>query len=127
MFGFEVNSRTLDSCICENIEVWKCANLCLVLHEKFSKNWIVIVGVEFCEIIKRDSSLQKHGFFEKIIRIIKGISKDKLWHIQNVVFLIYFLIQYGIVECKFSEFDFFVDFQRYIIDGFIVLFWRNQL
>ena len=125
MFGFEVNSRTLDSCICKNIEVWKCANLCLVLHEKFSKNWVVIVGVEFCEIIKCDSCLQKHCFFEEISRVIEGVSKDYLWHIQDVVFLIYLLIQNGIVECKFSEFNFFVDFQRYIIYGFIVLFWRN--
>ena len=78
MFCFKVNSCTLYSCASENIKIRKCSNLLLILNEKFAKDWVIIVGIKLSEIIECDSRLQKHCFFEEIVRVIQRVSENQL-------------------------------------------------
>ena len=57
MLCFNENAALLDAGIDEEVAVGKVADFCFVLCEEFTQDWIVAVGVIFCEVIEGHSSL----------------------------------------------------------------------
>ena len=127
MFGNQENSGLAHACIEEHIDHGEIPDFFLGLHKEFTEDWIVIVGIEFCEIVDGCSSLHEHGAFEPVVGIKKTAAEGKFGYVEYGLTLIHLLVECCDVPTQTSELELTIHFYREIIDTFGKLVGRDKL
>ena len=97
MLQLEEYPRLADPGVDKEIEHWEITHFGGILHKCLGCYRIVIVDVEFGEIIEGKTGLQVQCLFEKIIGEVQRIPCSDLWYVQDILLLVDFLVKYRIV------------------------------